>query len=90
MQARDIPKYEAPFQKVSIGFWHLVRQSLTSRDMPVYTKLHLGFAFVRIADIFPSINLTSSRSISTASRVMGLKRFGKGPDAVSMTVRLPY
>lgn len=54
MQARDIPKYEAPFQKCILSY---------------------------ISDLY---------FISTASRVMGLKRFEKGPDAVSMTSSLDH
>jgi len=54
MQARDIPKYEAPFQKCILSY---------------ISDLHF---------------------ISTASQIMGLKRFGKGPDSLSMTSTLDH
>ncbi|KAF9459455.1 HotDog domain-containing protein [Collybia nuda] len=54
MQARDIPKYEAPFQKCILSY---------------------------MSDMY---------FISTASRIMGLKRFGKGPKSTSMTSTLDH
>ncbi|KAJ7462707.1 thioesterase-like superfamily-domain-containing protein [Mycena galericulata] len=53
MQARDIPAYEAPFQKCILSY---------------------------LSDLY---------LLTTASRTLGLDRFGKGPNAVSMTVRHP-
>ncbi|KAG5648188.1 hypothetical protein DXG03_006143 [Asterophora parasitica] len=50
MQARHIPKYEAPFQKCILSY---------------ISDMHL---------------------ISSASKILGLKTFGKGPDTVSMNV----
>jgi len=54
MQARDIPKYEAPFQKCILSY---------------------------ISDLY---------FISSASRIMGLKRSGKGPDSLSMSSTLDH
>ncbi|KDR84802.1 hypothetical protein GALMADRAFT_217868 [Galerina marginata CBS 339.88] len=53
MKARDIPRYEAPFQKCILAY---------------ESDLHF---------------------ISTAPRIMGLKRGGKGPDSLSMNAKLP-
>lgn len=54
MQARNIPKYEAPFQKCILSY------------------------------------ISDMNFISSASKIMGLKRFGKGPDSVSMTSTLDH
>ncbi|PPQ90418.1 hypothetical protein CVT25_014936 [Psilocybe cyanescens] len=54
MKARDIPRYEAPFQKCILAY-----------------ESDLNF-------------------ISTAGRVMGLKRGGKGPDSLSMNSTLDH
>ncbi|TFK41346.1 thioesterase-like superfamily-domain-containing protein [Crucibulum laeve] len=48
MKARDVPKYETPFQKCILSY------------------------------------MSDLNFISSASRIMGLKRFGKGPDVISM------
>ncbi|RDB28512.1 DNA repair protein RAD14 [Hypsizygus marmoreus] len=54
MQARGIPKYEAPFQKCILSY------------------------------------MSDMHFISTASQIMGLKRFGRGPNASSMTSTLDH
>ncbi|KAF8898391.1 thioesterase-like superfamily-domain-containing protein [Infundibulicybe gibba] len=54
MQARDIPKYEAPFQKCILSY---------------------------ISDLY---------LISSASRILGLKRYGRGPGTVSMTSSIDH
>ncbi|KAG6837037.1 hypothetical protein H0H93_015900 [Arthromyces matolae] len=50
MQARNIPKYEAPFQKCILSY------------------------------------ISDMNFISSVPKIIGLKRFGTGPDSVSMTV----
>ncbi|KAF5377598.1 hypothetical protein D9615_005160 [Tricholomella constricta] len=54
MQARNIPKYEPPFQKCILSY------------------------------------ISDMNFISSASKTMGLKRFGQGPNTVSMTSTLDH
>jgi len=54
MQARNIPEYEAPFQKCILSY---------------------------LSDLY---------LISVAPRIMGLKRFSKGPDALAMTSTIDH
>ncbi|KNZ74168.1 Acyl-coenzyme A thioesterase 8 [Termitomyces sp. J132] len=65
IQARNIPKYEAPFQKV------------------MHTQLHFRLEFVHFTT---SLDI----SISTVPKILGLKRFGKGPNGISMTSSIDH
>jgi hypothetical protein len=84
MKARNIPKYEAHFQKACLDFIAfltdlIVCSSASSATCPIYIC-----AFTSL--MFASIWIIAAPRIATGARIQGLKRFGKGPDAVSMTV----
>ncbi len=89
MQARNIPHYDAPFQKV--GLYSSDNLMMVDDPPKVYPGLFVRLSLVRSLpnDYYSSVKLTrTGGSISTAPRILGLKRFGKGPTGLAMLVSI--
>jgi len=87
MKARNIPHYEGPFQKVGIPIKS--SETLFILETSVHFGLHIWFTFVHFSHSgispLPWRYLVLA-SIYTATRIMGLKRGGKGKESLGMTV----
>lgn len=85
MQAKNIPKYDPQFQKV-VCIADALYDYADSVLYSAFLVICLIYTCKSLLDFEPDLVSHYVGRIGTSVRILGLKRYSRGPDAVSMTV----